>query len=143
MCHQAGWWLPHEPRSIRQARRLVAEQFGAWGVTGLDDAVPAVADLGLVASELVTNAVKFSTGAVGLSVGAHRERLEVTVTDNNDDTARARLPDGHSLGGRGLPLVEEFSQQWGQDRRVGGGKTVWAYVGLTGKSVLRQACRFP
>ena len=42
------------------------------------------------------------------------------------------LPDGTARTGRGLFMVEALSQAWGVEPLPdGGGKTVWASIGLT------------
>lgn len=132
--------LPRQFQSIGRARRLLADQFAVWGLEEDDVGFGAVEDLRLVTSELITNAIKFSTGGVGLAVAAHRKRLEVAVTDDSAAEVRLAAPERHDLGGRGMVLVAALTRTWGQDLQVAGGKTVWARVDLAAGSALGRSC---
>jgi|SRR5215470_4884695 len=106
--------------------------------------LPSVADsVELVVSELVTNAVRASTGPDGrpkydaktglprvhlrqLSDRAH-VLIEVWDQDPRMPVAAATGPDDES--GRGLMLVEALCERWGCDTSPGwDGKVVWAEV---------------
>src|SRR5687767_8089512 len=96
--------VPEIPRS----RRFVADVLQRAGV-GVNDAVL------LVASELVTNAVRHGDGDVELRIDVedHNVRLEVLDDGHVKVAASRRLPSPTALGGRGLHLVRETSKRWG------------------------------
>ena len=100
------------------------------------DAVSDIPDLGwvlgdamLVASELVTNAVRHSLCSDHdfLSVSISRDgRLRISVIDPGGSGKDAEIADRPlELGGLGLKVVEELAASWGTERRVDGYR-VWA-----------------
>jgi anti-sigma regulatory factor (Ser/Thr protein kinase) len=114
------------PESVKEARDFALGVLGSWGLSGLDDEVR------LVVSELVTNALRYSTGyAVGgapikLSLLRTGGRLTCAVADPCDKIPVHREPDSASQNGRGLHLVEAFSDSWNWAPLSGRGKVVWA-----------------
>lgn len=109
----------HAPGVVRKT--LAAVHDGAWA---LDDGL-------LVASELVTNAVRHS-GCGGehrltVEVGRHDGNLMISVHDPglSQDVAKTEEPDAASdAGGRGLRIVQQLSVRWGSERPDG--YRVWA-----------------
>ena len=79
----------------------------------------------LLASELVTNAIRHGKGAVQLVVKRLSGRLCVEVSDEGPGRPASRNPDSNHAGGRGLLLVERLASEWGVSPSRGGGKTVW------------------
>ncbi|MEU3305161.1 SpoIIE family protein phosphatase [Streptomyces sp. NPDC006678] len=114
----ASWTLPGDETAIRRARNLAACQLAEWGLEDLEDSTT------LIVSELVTNAVRHSTGPIGLRLIQHQV-LTVEVSDAGACTPRARSPRTMDEHGRGLFLVAQLSQRWGS-RPVPDGKVVWA-----------------
>lgn len=114
------------PESVKEARDFALGVLGSWGLSGLDDEVR------LVVSELVTNALRYSTGsAVGsapirLSLLRTGGRLTCAVADPCDRIPVHREPDSASQNGRGLHLVEAFSDSWNWAPLSSRGKVVWA-----------------
>src|SRR5512139_3877044 len=98
------------PEAVSEVRRFIRLTAGHWGV---DDHVPC-----LVASELVTNAVRHGTAAnddiiVRLSRVDGRS-LWLEVQDTACDLPRVtRDGDPLSESGRGLFIVERFAMHWG------------------------------
>jgi serine/threonine-protein kinase RsbW len=97
--------------SIPDARRMVAEALRADAV---DDDI--AADLLVVVSELMTNAVAHGTGdPVGLAVREAAGCIEVTVVSGGRaDVGPApnwTMPSPGSIGGRGLALVRALSDR--------------------------------
>jgi anti-sigma regulatory factor (Ser/Thr protein kinase) len=90
-------------------------------------------DAMLVASELVTNAVRHSlcTEAEYLSVCITRDgRLRITVLDPGGSGRDAEIVDRPvELGGLGLKVVEQLATTWGTERRDDGYQ-VWAELEL-------------
>ncbi|HSL74528.1 MAG TPA: ATP-binding protein [Ilumatobacteraceae bacterium] len=111
-----------DPREVRRARAL------AEGLTPCRVSDERRADLLVVVSELVTNAIRHtrSGGVVRLWLDDHSVRVEV------DDSAPRLSPASTTVdqhGGRGLALVARLSTTWGVDLNATG-KTVWAVCPL-------------
>lgn len=144
---------------VAAARRSIGEWLRGWGLERL------VQDVELVASELTTNAILHAGGAIDVVVERRGEGVRVVVRDERPDVVPT--PSGPLLGmsderggdagedelerlarslfertttGRGLLLVEAFSDAWGVhvDPDV---KEVWAEVG-TGRP-RRAAAQLP
>jgi len=104
--------------AVRCARELGADQ-------------RAVAVLELLASEMVTNAVKFGgeRGAVGVRVVVDGDGLRLEVCDDSDVAPRLDRDRPPHLGGHGMKLVDMLARDWGVRRHVGTyGKTVWVTI---------------
>jgi anti-sigma regulatory factor (Ser/Thr protein kinase) len=104
--------LTAAPDSVPQAREHVVEL--AEPFVDIDR----IADLRLVISEVITNAVRHGgDGDMLVAVTPKRDYLCVQVTDNGDGFAprpRAYGPDEN--GGFGLFLVERLTRRWGLTR---------------------------
>lgn len=112
--------MPNRADSTPAARAFLSRLLQGWG---LSDQV--IDDAGLLATELISNAVRHGTGTVNLRVEVDDGVVEVRVHDEG-----AHVPlvganeDPTSLGGRGLFIVECVADQWGSDPDDAG-KTVW------------------
>src|SRR5262249_44130229 len=90
---QASWALSGEPAAAREARTLVAEPLEKWELASMVDTTQ------LLASELVTNAIRYAEGPVTLRL-IKEGTLVCEVLDNSP--ARARSPRaGRGAGGGG------------------------------------------
>jgi anti-sigma regulatory factor (Ser/Thr protein kinase) len=102
-------------------------------IRSLPDLAGAVADAILVASELVTNAVRHSlcTEDDSLTVCVTRDgRLRIAVIDPGASGQSAEIADRPGeLGGLGLKVVEQLAAKWGAERRNEGYR-VWAELEL-------------
>ncbi|MGW3989648.1 SpoIIE family protein phosphatase [Streptomyces sp. NPDC004830] len=117
---RAGWVVWRLPDAVMHARRFSARTLRSWGVVEEADTVL------LVVSELVTNALVHTQGAVRVDLTLAADRLRVTVSDSSPRApAKPVVVDWESTGGRGLFLVEAVSAAWGSVP-VGGGKQVWS-----------------
>ncbi len=140
MCHRAVARLACSPTSARAARAFVTDQLLAWGVTDEDIAHDRVADVVLVTSELAGNAMKVCTGEeFQVSLVAHRDHIEVAVTDDDPHSARMQDPGPEAPSGRGLVLVDALAERWGQYQR-GETKTVWARLAVPAGTALARDC---
>ncbi|MFI9612105.1 SpoIIE family protein phosphatase [Streptomyces sp. NPDC052023] len=119
----ASWELPNEPTSVGTARHLAAHQLREWGMQHL------IATVELVVTELVTNAIRHSSGPVRLRLIQHQV-LTCEVFDNSASRLRPQHPDTLDENGRGLFLVARLSRRWGS-RWAADGKIVWADQNLT------------
>jgi anti-sigma regulatory factor (Ser/Thr protein kinase) len=111
------WQLPADPAMVAHARTLVAAQLAHWDLAGLGFTTE------LIVSELVTNAVRYAGGPIGLRL-TRDQRLICEVSDPSQAQPylrRARLSDE---GGRGLFLIAQLAHRWGS-RYTPGGKTIW------------------
>ena len=112
--------LPPVADSSREARHLVTDACTRWNV-------PALADIAcVIASELVTNAVRHAGTPMHMTLTISDGRLLLAVRDGSPHPAVASHPDPQMPGGRGLLLVSEMSQAWGTVTLSDGGKVVWA-----------------
>ena len=114
------WVLPKEPTSPALARRHLRAVGSDLPRDVLEVAL-------LLASELVTNAVKYGGDHIVLSVSDEPERLRVEVSDDGPRAPRVGAPERHAVGGRGLLLVESLAHEWGTTRVPAQqpGKGVW------------------
>ncbi|MER5883672.1 ATP-binding protein [Streptomyces sp. NPDC001941] len=92
-------------------------------------------EVALVVSELVTNAVLHTQGAITVEARVEHGRVYVTVTDGDEAHPPApRAPDPDDERGRGLHLVDAVAVDHGV-KPVPGGKQVWAVVDTTNDQV--------
>jgi anti-sigma regulatory factor (Ser/Thr protein kinase) len=108
-----------KPMNVRAAREFVAHALHEQGFHGDTETVL------LLASELVTNAVRHAATPFEITVDVGADGVRVAVIDGDvDHGPRVRHPGPDDTSGRGLLLVDQLSAVWGSDR-VGPGKAVW------------------
>ncbi|MFG2681904.1 ATP-binding protein [Streptomyces sp. NPDC048392] len=116
------------------AARAYAESVARarWGGPGRDVREEDVADLLLVVSELVTNAIRHGEGLTGFEVRPTDEGLWIAVSDGSSVVPRAAyaFPTTHPGGGYGWPLVTLLARDIAVAAHPGGGKTISALVPL-------------
>lgn len=109
--------MPEIPRS----RHFVSEVMAEEGRSATDAVL-------LVASELITNAVRHGSGEVELRVVVEGDCIRLEVLD--DGHSRVAVPNPppsqSSLGGRGLMMVRDLSRRWGSGFDARGRTMVWA-----------------
>ena len=93
-----------------------------------------IGDAMLVATELVTNAVRHSMCHEGesllVTVTPQSERVRICVRDPGRSGRTARIADGNGwFGGLGLKIVEALASRWGSSRDASGYE-VWAELPL-------------
>jgi anti-sigma regulatory factor (Ser/Thr protein kinase) len=118
----AQWELPSDPEVVSRSRAAVTEQLAAWGLDELSFTVE------LVASELVTNAIRHATGPVRLRLLRDRA-LICEVSDGSGTSPRLRRARTEDEGGRGLFLVAQLTERWGT-RYTPDGKIIWTELAL-------------
>jgi len=116
------WKLASELTSARRARLLVRRRLRRWG---LDELVPTAE---LLASELVTNAVRYAHGAIALRL-VREGGLVLEVLDDSAALPRLRHAGDEDERGRGLQVVSQLAKHWGA-RRTHSGKVVWCELPL-------------
>ncbi|MFJ6824854.1 ATP-binding protein [Streptomyces niveus] len=116
--------------AVGRAREFAAEALRSWGV------VDALDDVVLVASELVTNAVRATGQKAGHRVAVQLRvagrSLYIEVWDNVPGVPEVKHLEADAEGGRGLQLVEALTTRWGICQPRSGGKVVWAELPLPG-----------
>jgi serine phosphatase RsbU (regulator of sigma subunit)/anti-sigma regulatory factor (Ser/Thr protein kinase) len=115
--HHVTWKLPAELTSARRARVLIRRPLQKWGLAEL---IPTTE---LLVSELVTNAVRYAQGKIGLRL-ILEGGLVCEVLDGSAALPRIRHPGCEDERGRGLQVVSQVAQRWGA-RRTPSGKVVW------------------
>jgi anti-sigma regulatory factor (Ser/Thr protein kinase) len=107
-----------------EARRLVAETLRQWGHG------PELSDsIGLVVSELATNAVTHARSPFSVLARSDQHVIRISVRD-----ASAVMPQLRQVGppdgpGMGLQVVDALAGTWGVEVTAGG-KAVWAQLAL-------------
>ncbi|MEV5980802.1 ATP-binding protein [Streptomyces sp. NPDC052114] len=130
--------LPARYEAVGSARQFTRKTLGQWNLDERFD------DIALVVSELVTNALRHALPAdtpreqqdppVRLHLMFWASRLVCAVRDPSDESPVARETDEDfaAESGRGLFLVDSFSDSWGWHPLAGTlrGKVVWALFRL-------------
>jgi anti-sigma regulatory factor (Ser/Thr protein kinase) len=91
-----------------------------------------VADALLMLSELVTNAVYHGVQPLALRVVLSSGRIRVEVDDASTEPPVLRPIDPHRLGGMGMRIVDDLSDEWGCTATEVG-KTVWFELAVAGR----------
>ncbi|MBB4924355.1 ATP-binding protein [Kitasatospora kifunensis] len=119
------------------SRRRLRELVDKWALRLDEDCDTALAT---VISELVSNAVRHSSGAM-LTVGVHANldlrRLLLEVYDGSVVLPQARVVGLDSEAGRGMLLVDRLSLSHGAERTERG-KRVWAELGIPEQPLTRR-----
>ena len=89
----------------------------------------ALDDIGLVVSELVTNAVTHGKGPIDVDLTLDPGTIRVDVADASPAPPVVRVPRPDVPGGRGMHLVAAAARDWGY-QFTATGKTVWAEVAV-------------
>jgi anti-sigma regulatory factor (Ser/Thr protein kinase) len=130
--------LAATPAAISRARQLVRFALSGWGLAALAE------DAGLVASELMTNAVQ-ATGTTGtpsasggfdaaatvqVRVLMYQASIIIEVWDREPGAPRRHEAAADEEGGRGLMIVAALCRQWDFTAAADGGKVVWAELAI-------------
>ena len=119
--------FPATAGSIREARRFVLDQ-----LSQVPDAMRE--QVGLIVSELVTNAVVHAASSYTVALDLEPQTLTLEVADKGNGLPfpadAPPPPDQHH--GRGLLIVTQLASEWGVKQHAGDpGKTVWVKVPLS------------
>ena len=111
-----------DPTSAGEARRFVGEALTGYAFD-TDRAQ-------LLASELVTNAIRHTSTKLQVEVTVDDNELLISVEDGDPRVPQAREVPPDAETGRGLFLVERLAQGWGIDiDPTTSGKRVWFRLG--------------
>jgi anti-sigma regulatory factor (Ser/Thr protein kinase) len=121
--------LPFAASSVGAARRRLVSDLVAADVCD-----PAVCDVALVISELLSNALRHAEPLPGSTIrvawSIDGDSVRVSVSDGGGPTVpELGEPTQAATGGRGLRIVQKLSRRWGTSRGDDGA-TVWAEVPL-------------
>lgn len=106
--------------SAGAARRFVAEQLDAWGVTS------AAEDVVLATSELATNALLHARSEFAVTVSSRDRTVRLEVDDGSaSDLHHGPVAAPEASTGRGLIIVHALAHRWGSEP-LATGKVVWA-----------------
>ncbi|WP_098893870.1 SpoIIE family protein phosphatase [Streptomyces sp. t99] len=124
--HVAVMDLPSDPAAVSGARRFASDVLAAWGLEELSFTTE------LVASELVTNAIRYGRSPIQLRL-ILQSTLTCEVSDASSTAPHMRRARTFDEGGRGLLLVAQLTERWGT-RHGREGKVIWAEQALPGDS---------
>ncbi|WP_328392294.1 SpoIIE family protein phosphatase [Streptomyces sp. NBC_00390] len=114
----AHWEIPADPAAVPKAREWITRQLTTWGLPDL------LFTTELIASELVTNAIRYGRAPAQLRL-IHHNVLVCEVTDSSSTQPRLRRAHTTDEGGRGLFLVAQLAERWGC-RHSHNRKTIWS-----------------
>ncbi|MEU9294990.1 SpoIIE family protein phosphatase [Streptomyces sp. NPDC048266] len=117
-----AWTFAAEPSVVAEARERVLDQLSRWGLDELAFTTE------LVASELVTNAIRYAGGPLELRL-IRAASLICEVSDRSSTQPRMRRAQASEEGGRGLFLIAQLTDRWGS-RYTRHGKTIWTEQSL-------------
>jgi anti-sigma regulatory factor (Ser/Thr protein kinase) len=114
--------LPDSHRAPGVARRHLAD--GLRNTAVPDELID---DVALVATELVTNAIRYGEPPYDLHVRLHASGVVIEVWDSSLVEPMPRPAGPEDEAGRGLLIVEGLADSWGT-RRSGTRKAVWCLI---------------
>lgn len=127
MEHIAEWTVDRDPAAVAHIRTEATGWLAAWGLEELGYATE------LILSELITNAIRYSTGPIQVRLMRTRS-LICEVADGSTTAPHLRRAATTDEGGRGLYLVSRFAQRWGT-RYLDRGKIVWTEQSLVAEAL--------
>jgi serine/threonine-protein kinase RsbW len=99
-------------------------------------------DSSVVASELISNAVRSGASEFVLTLRIHVDRVDISVMDDAPGMPRVLELDARSEHGRGLHIIAGLTHGWGVHSDVPGSKTVWASIAAPMGIQSVTACRY-
>lgn len=111
--------LGPELSGVVAARRFVLDRLAEWSVNG-----EVRQDAALVASELVTNALRHGPPPVTLLVALLPDRVRIAVADSSLVPPQPVVATLEEESGRGLALLDALGAVWGSEQEPPG-KRVW------------------
>jgi anti-sigma regulatory factor (Ser/Thr protein kinase) len=113
--------LPNDGHAAGRARQAVRRTFTRWHLASV------VEDAVLVASELVTNAIRYGLPPVGLLLRRRVGQVRIDVNDARPEPVKAAEKAADlAESGRGLEIVDAVADETGSAHIPGDGKFVYA-----------------
>jgi hypothetical protein len=119
-----SWPLAGTAADSARARRLVRAVLTRWGFASMTDTAE------LMASELVTNALRHAGGAIRLQLLIKGREGFCAVWDADPRLPAPQPPDLLADHGRGMHLIDALAHRWGACAVAGAGKVVWFSLSL-------------
>ncbi|MFE2427548.1 SpoIIE family protein phosphatase [Streptomyces sp. NPDC059373] len=120
----ASWDVPDDPAAVSDLRAAIIRRLTDWGLEDLAFTTE------LIASELITNAIRHADGPVQARLLRDRA-LVFEVSDGSGTSPRLRRAATTDEGGRGIFLVAQLSARWGT-RHTPRGKVIWTEQPIPG-----------
>ncbi len=117
--------FPADPLSVAAARKFVVSVLPPASEEARQAAQ-------LLVSELATNVVRHVHTDFTVTVQDRDGCVLVEVADHGAGTPVMRSPGTDEPSGRGLRIVDTFSEAWGIENRRPVGKTVWFTLAVNG-----------
>lgn len=114
----ASWTLPAMTESVLLARQQVTDFLSDESSIDLEHAIA-------VTSELVANSVVHAATELQVVLERWQYMVKVVVEDSNNQIPVMRSLDVAVDSGRGMHIVEEYSDLWGYELTENG-KRIWA-----------------
>ena len=114
----ASWTLPAMTESVLLARQQVTDFLSTESSIDLEHALA-------VTSELVANSVVHAATELQVVLERWQYMVKVVVADSNNQIPVMRSLDVSMDCGRGMHIVEEYSDLWGYELTENG-KRIWA-----------------
>ena len=115
---RAAFTIPADLALVKPVRQALGEVTEGSGVD-VDRA-----DVELLVSETVTNAIEHGEPPIHVTLDCDGDRVRVVVADASDGEPVPGTPSPDATGGRGMWLVDHTATAWGVDH-VEAGKSVW------------------
>lgn len=129
--------LEPRPEKVAAGRRFVRGVLTSWHQAELADTAS------LLASEILTNAVRYARQAITLRLHRMPDEIITEVADDCTQLPRRQSPEPDDEFGRGLTLVEALARSWGI-LPADSGKIVWFTLAAEKhRDACRQAGRLP
>jgi anti-sigma regulatory factor (Ser/Thr protein kinase) len=119
----ATWTMPAMADSVLLARQQVTDHLSHEGSIDLEHAIA-------VTSELVANSVVHAATELQIVLERWQYMVKVVVEDLNNQLPVMRSLDVAVDTGRGMHIIEEFSDVWGYELTENG-KRIWAGFNVT------------
>ncbi|MFD0279894.1 SpoIIE family protein phosphatase [Kitasatospora sp. NPDC127111] len=114
----AQWDVPPDPAAVAGVRASAGRKLAEWGL------VEPAFTTELILSELITNAIRYGSGPIGVRLILDRT-LICEVSDTSSTSPHLRYAADTDEGGRGLFLVAQLAEHWGT-RYTPACKIIWA-----------------
>jgi anti-sigma regulatory factor (Ser/Thr protein kinase) len=115
--------LTRSLEELRDVRQWLVDrlQSGPTGRVG-------VAEIAVMANELVTNVIRHTSSVPVLTLVLTTELVRIEVRDGDPRLPKVLPADIHRPSGNGMRIVDAWADRWGTDVDPDGGKTVWFTV---------------
>ncbi|MCF3131878.1 ATP-binding protein [Streptomyces olivochromogenes] len=122
--HRFRFAFEATPAAVHAARHRISAAVRRRDAP-LDDEV--CSQLELVATELLTNAVRHASGPLTVDIELEGGLVVIEVVDGSTEAPLPRVADADDAGGRGLALIDALCLLHGSER-VASGKRCWAVL---------------